>query len=376
MVVECATSELEFYSEKAVEAFPAIDQANKESTKDEHQKKNPLIPQSDEEKTYMDMMRKPAVLFMALCIRRPDIIETLFRLSSIEHANVLAKAVRSNMSKLARAAAAKYGAADIAMRVASMTSTKETPLLLSFLECLAPGSEKSGTEDDIVEACFKIQDSKADENGKKDPRFIIPVVSVMKRKDLIRVLPEFVAAEDKIFLAALVRMGDRHQRQALLFRDEPDEENPTLHGMTLCEQLVFLHRIDFTAAGLPQKQYLSAIRLCLEDAEVYNDRVVMSALDIMSGVFLANEVPLPLAFMRTVILTCTKHESLRSWICHVLLPRLVEGKIYEDARQWEGWMRCANMIEQTGDPNVSTVEAIQKLPPEQQMQYKMKWAGK
>jgi symplekin len=335
-----------------------------------------MLPQSDEEKTYMNIMRPPAVLYMALCIRRPDIIEKLFRLSAVENANVLAKAVRSNMPKLARAAAARYGSAEIALRVASMSTVNETPLLLSFLESLAPGSEKSGAEDEIIEACFKIQASKANDNGEKDARFIIPVVSVMKRKDLIAVLPEFVAADEKVFLAALVRMGDRLQRQALLFRDEPDEENPTLHGMTLCEQLVYLHRLDFAVAGLPQKQYLSAIKICLEDSEIYNDRIVMSALDHMSGVFLANEVPLPLAFMRSVILTCTKHESLRSWISHVLLPRLIEGKIYEDARQWEGWMRCAHMIETSGDPNVSSKEILQKLPPEQLMQYQTKWAGK
>ena len=377
LVVDCATSELEYFADKAVSAFPSIEKANAESSKDEHQAKNPLAPQSDEEKSYLEVMRKPAVLYMALCVRRPNIIESLFRLSSIKHADVLSKAVRANMAKLSRAAAAMYGTGEIAMRVASMSSNEETPLLLAFLECLAPSSsDKSAAEDEIIEACFKIQESKADESGKKDPRFIIPVVSVMKRKNLIERLPEFVAADDKIFLAALTRMGLRQQRQALLFRDEPDEENPTLHGMTLCEQLVFLHRLDFASAGLPQKRYLAVIKLCLEDSEVYSDRVVLSALDHMSGVFLANEVSLPLAFMRTVILTCTKHESLHSWICHVLLPRLVEGKIYDDARQWEGWMRCAHMLEKSDDPNVNSVTAVQTLPPEQLMQYQSKWAGK
>lgn len=369
-VVDAATMELEHFSRVAIEAYDAIQKANDETEKDEHQKNNPLGPQSDEEKQFMDRMRKPAVLYMALCVRRPEIIEKLFQFSSRPKANVLSKAVRINMSKLARAAASKEGAADIAMRVAAMCSPAETPMLLSFLENL------DSTDDDVIEACFRIQESKASDDRAKDPRYIIPVVAVMKRVDLVARLPEFVAAEDKIFLAALVRMGDRHQRQALLFRDEPDEEAPSLKGMTLCEQLVFLHKLDFAAASLPQKRYLAAIKLCLEDDEVYNDRVLMSALDHMSGTFLTGSVPLPLAFMRTVILTCTKHESLHSWICHVLLPRLVEGKIYEDPRQWEGWMRCAHMLEKSDDPSVSNVEAIQKLPPEQLMQYQTKWAGK
>lgn len=278
------------------------------------------------------------------------------------------------MQKLSRAAAALHGAAKVAIQVADMTGPKEIPMLLSFLENIVP-MDKTLPEQDVIEACFKIQESKADEDGKKDARFIIPVVSAMKRIELIKRLPEFVAASDNIFLAALVRMGDRVGRQALIFRDEPDEENPSLHGMTLCEQLVFLHKLDFSAVGLPQNRYLSVIRLCLEDDDVYNDRVLMSALDQMSGTFLTGSDKLPLAFMRTCMLVCTKHESLHSWICHVLLPRLVEGNIWSDPRQWEGWMRCAHMLEMSGDSAVNSVEAIQKLPAEQLVQYRSKWAS-
>lgn len=277
------------------------------------------------------------------------------------------------MQKLARAAASLHGAAKVAVQVADMTGPKEIPMLLSFLENLVP-MDKTLPEQDLIDACFKIQASKADEDGKTDPRFIIPVVSSMKRYELIKRLPEFVGANDSIFLAALFRMGDRVGRQALIFRDEPDEENPSLHGMTLCEQLVFLHKLDFAAAGLPQKRYLGVIKICLEEEE-YNDRVVMSALDHMSGTFLTGSDKLPLAFMRTCMLVCTKHESLHSWICHLLLPRLVEGNIWNDARQWEGWMRCAHMLEMSGDSSVSSVEAIEKLPPEQLAQYRSKWAA-
>jgi symplekin len=406
IVVEAATAELKRASSLAVGAFDAIQKANKEAReKSDGAHMNPLAPISEEEKQVMERMRNPAVLYMALCVRRPDIIKTLFSLSCIEKADVLAKAVRVNMSKLAKATAAKVGAAAVALQVAEMAGVEQIPLLLAFLENLAPSSEKVIPDQELIDACFQIQELKAGDAGKKDPRFIIPVISAMKRKDLVDRLHEFVAAEDKIFLAALVRMGDRVVRQALLFRDEADEENPSLHGLTLCEQLVFLHRLNFTAAEIPQRRYLGAIKLCLEDDEVYNDRVVMSALDQMSGTFLTGAEKLPLAFMRTCILVCTKHESLHSWICHVLLPRLVEGKIvseplstnevksycayltfsrfvlftlqYADARQWEGWMRCAHMLEKSGNGStgVSSIEAIQKLPQEQLLQYKTKWAG-
>jgi symplekin len=301
------------------------------------------------------------------------LIPKFFAISSRHKADVLAKAVKGNMQKLSLPVASKHGAAKVALQVAMMTGLNETPMLLSFLENLVP-TDKTLPDQELIEACFKIQESKVDEGGKKDPRFIIPVVSAMKRFELVKILPDFVAAGDNIFLAALARMRDRVGRQALAFRDEIDEDNPSLHGMTLCEQIVFLHKLDFAAAGLPQKRYLAAIKLCLDEDE-YNDQVLMYALDYMSGTFLAGTARLPLAFMLTCIRVCntSKHESLHSWIGRVLLPRLVESSVWNDARQWEGWMRCAHMLENNSDPNISSKEAIEKLPPEQLAQYRAKW---
>merc|ERR1711862_433593 len=155
----------------------------------------------------------------------------------------------------------------------------------------------------------------------------------------------------------------------MIFREEPDPSQATLRGMSSCEQMVYLHRLPFQSMGIPQKRYLDVIKLCLED-EDFNDRVIQATLDYISGKLLEGQ-PLPLAYMRTIILVLSKHESLHSWICHVLLPRLVEGKIYEDRRQWEGWMRCAKMLEK--DSGVSSLSAIQKLPEEQLRMYRAKY---
>ena len=96
----------------------------------------------------------------------------------------------------------------------------------------------------------------------------------------------------------------------------------------------------------------------------------------MSGIFLSEKETLPLGFMRSVILVCTKHESLHSWICNVLLKRLVEAEIWSrDERQWEGWMRCAKMLEGRAS-GPSSEEAVRMLPDLQQMQYKSKWKQK
>ena len=371
-VVDAADADLDAAKNHAVESYDEIKNSNEEAaSKADRGVRSPLAPASDQEKEAMDKLRKPVILYMALAVRRTDIIENLFRKCSEEKADALSKTVRANMSKLARAAANKHGGASVAMSVAAMAGPKEVPMLLSFLENMSANPDQ-----ELIDACFKIQDSKSSDGETKDPKFIIPVVPSMKRVELVRHLPDFVRAEDNVFLGALTRMGDRVGRQALLFRDEPDEETPSLTGMTLCEQLVYLHKLKFTDAGIPQRRYLGVLKLCLEEKEVYNDRVLMAALDHMSGTFLVGSESLPLAFMRTCILVLTMHESLHSWIAQSLLPRLVDGKVYDDPRQWEGWMRCAHYLEKSEDQGVRVEDAISKLPSEQLMQYQTKWGGK
>jgi symplekin len=368
-VVASAVRELDRAAKYAIENNDKIKQANAEAmAKKPDQRPNPSMPQSDIEKGALEYVKKPANLFMALCIRRPEIIKDLMS-SCKEGAEVLAKAIRGNMPKLARAAAKKYGAAKIAAQVAELADTSESGLLMSFLDNLVPVTGPAPAQE-LIDACIKIQESRL-VDGKKDPRFIIPVLSGMKRTELETRLPFLVATEDNVFKASLHRMSEKLKRQALSFREEVDEE--PLLGMTLCEQVVYLHRLDFTAAKIPQKRYLEAIRLCMEYDDVYTDRVIMAALDNISNVALSEQSQeLPLAYMRTVILTCSKHETLHSWICHVLLPRLVECQIYNNGRQWEGWMRCARMLE-NGDGGVSSVEAINQLPEEQYNIYRNKY---
>jgi Symplekin tight junction protein C terminal len=113
----------------------------------------------------------------------------------------------------------------------------------------------------------------------------------------------------------------------------------------------------------------------LDHEELFTDQVWFAAFDYMSGTFISSEKDsLPLGFMRSVILVCTKHETLHSWICNVLLKRLVEGEIWNrDERQWEGWMRCAKMLEGRVAGAPSSAAAVAMLPDLQQLQYRSKW---
>ena len=363
-VVDAVTKELESAASFATATLLRVKEAN---DKVESKPKSALLPSSEEEKVALESIRKPVVLYMALCVRRVDMIKYLLELSSHDDAYLLSKAVRSNMTKLTRAAAAKYDSAKIALLVANQVSAKEIPILLSFLDNLCP-PDSAIPSIELIEACYSIQDRFSHADGRKDPRFIIPVVSGMKRLELRSKLCDFAAAADNVFKAALHRMSERVTRYALIYR----EESENIHGMSLCEQLVFLHNLDFTASNIPQKRYVDAIRICLDDVDVFTDRVVMAALDHISNAFLHGD-PLPLAYLRSIILTCSKHESLHSWICHTLLPKLIDGKVYTDKRHWEGWMRCANMLEHTAESGVSSINVIQSLPAEQYRQYRTKY---
>ena len=171
-VTEAAKVSLEWASKYAVDQYEKVQAANK-SERNKALALLPLKPHSDVEKAAMDLLRKPVLLYMALCIRRPAAIEHLFKLSCVERADVLSKTVRANMPKMATAVAIKHGAASIAMDVAAMTSNEEVPMLLAFLEDLVPRPD-----DELIQACKNIQDLKS-KPDQKDPRFIIPVIGSM-----------------------------------------------------------------------------------------------------------------------------------------------------------------------------------------------------
>lgn len=93
-VIESATFELESVVQRSIENHSKILSAKEGS---------------DEEKAAIDGVLKPVVLFMALCVRRPEIIKVIMEASCRERADIMAKAVKANMPKLARAASAKHG---------------------------------------------------------------------------------------------------------------------------------------------------------------------------------------------------------------------------------------------------------------------------
>ena len=114
-VVESATRELELAASFSIENHRKIAEANEANSKKRDKSghsttKSFLLPQSEEEKNALDRVRKPVVLFMALCVRRPEIMKIIMEMSCRDGADVLEKAVKINMPKLAKAASVMHGA--------------------------------------------------------------------------------------------------------------------------------------------------------------------------------------------------------------------------------------------------------------------------
>ena len=374
MVVASATTELQWAADFAIENFEKVETARKSMANSNPTSASSTKPVevSEEESQVISKIKPIAELYMALCVRRPDAIRTLMECSCRPKATILLDTVKHDISRMARALGTAYDTASIALKVSQMASSAELPILFAFLDNLSPRSHSAEPPTQaLADACFQIQKEKS-ENGKLDPRFIIPIVSAIPRSQLIDYLPKFIEIDDDIYKAALLRMSERLGRENLLFREhDSTQDELILKGMTRCEQIVYLHKLDFKAVGLPQKRYLDAIKLCLEMEDVFTDRVLHASLDYISQQFLLGKTTLPLAYMRTIIIVCQRHETLHNWFCSELLSRLVDGKIYNDRRQWEGWMRTARMLEK--NIGVNSLEAIAKLPEAQLQMYRSKY---
>ena len=375
MVVVAAQQALETSAELAIDKCDEIQAANEakasEMTDDFQSYIDPLAPISDFEKEIFERVRRAVVLYLALCLHKVELFSKLLQVGTMPSADVLTKAIRKELPKFAKSAGKKHGEAETALTVAKVCTPQETPLLLALLDNLAPVSANVLPPASLVEACLKIQKERPVEAGTEglegglDPRYIIPIVASLERRDLKARLPEFLSADDVIFQAALSRMRERLDKFYNVYREEGNPNEAGLTGMSSCEQVVMLHEMDFAKAGLAQKRYLDAIRLIIEDDTVFSDRVLLAALEHMSVKFSKDTSPtrsLPLAFMRTVIVTISKHNTLFAYLCNTLLRRLAECRIWEQNRQWEGWMRAASMLCKDEAPN--SINAILALPEE------------
>ena len=102
--------------------------------------------------------------------------------------------------------------------------------------------------------------------------------------------------------------------------------------------------------------------LCFQLKDIFDAKVLSIAIQ-----HLVQYTPLAKLFMRTVIQTSKVAPQLKGFIVD-LLGRLVGKKIWEDGRQWQGFLMCAKMTAPRSYPVLLQLPtphlqaALQKMP--------------
>ena len=93
-----------------------------------------------------------------------------------------------------------------------------------------------------------------------------------------------------------------------------------------------LVRIDYEALGLKRKSLLEAISVCLGSKEIFNAEVLRETLGE-----LVKDEPIPIPFMRTVILATQAMPEMKKYVLHEVVPKLISRQVWDTAPKiWDG----------------------------------------
>ena len=249
-------------------------------------------------------------LFFALCTKKHDLLHEL--LSMFVRASTVQKQVMNqNVTSLAKL---------IPPTSPSVIVVVESPprgseiLLLLMLHSMA---EEQALPKQLVKAVQALYRK----NG--DARFLVPIFADMPKADAVAILPKFVELPETARKTALVNA----------FSKNPEGRSPG--ALSASELFVRLHLIDEAKHGIALKKLIDCTSLCFQMKEIFTPKVLSMAIQQ-----LVQYTPLPKLFMRTVIQTSRVAPQLKGFIVN-LLARLVAKKIWEDVRQWQGFLMCA-----------------------------------
>ena len=162
----------------------------------------------------------------------------------------------------------------------------------------------------------------------QDVRFLLPCLHLLPRNEIRRLLPKVVALSAEHVAAAMHRIVN-------------GPAGPATGPMSASELLTALHALDPAKDGVPLKRIVEAVSQCFSPGQhdVFTSDAIAVALQQM-----AEQVPVPLLLMRSVIQTANMAPQLHGFIVD-LLSKMVLKQIWKtDARLWEGVLRCAKQL--------------------------------
>ena len=167
-------------------------------------------------------------------------------------------------------------------------------------------TEKSLPSPELVE---KVKDLY--EKQVSDVRFLIPVLSGMKKADIIALLPKLLT-----------------QKQALNRLITLDTNSP----LSPQDLLINIHNLD--PSKCDPELVKAATSMCLRERKVFTQNVLHIALQQ-----LVNQPNIPLLFMRTTIESLKMYPAMAGFVMG-LMQKLIVKQVWKQAELWEGFILC------------------------------------
>lgn len=265
------------------------------------------------DKASPDEVGRHMELFFALCAKKHDLLHEL--LSMFARAS---KVQRQVMNKKVTALAKEIPSSSPSLLIAVESPPRGSEILLLLM--LHSMAEKGALPKQLVRAVHALYRK----NG--DPRFLVPIFADMPKADAIDFMPKFVELPEAARRTAI----------ANAFSADPGGRGP--ESLSASDLFVRIHLIDETKHGIPLKKLIDCTNLCFQMKDIFTPKVLSISIQQ-----LVQYTPLPMLFMRTVIQTSKVAPQLKGFIVN-LLARLIGKKIWEDVRQWQGFLMCASIL--------------------------------
>jgi symplekin len=197
-------------------------------------------------------------------------------------------------------------------------------------------TESSMPSDELVEKVKNLY-----ENRIPDVRFLIPIISGLGKKEIIKALPQ------------LIKLSQKNQNFVKeifnrILRNNIVSSVPIKSPLTPAELLISLHQIDSSACDL--KTIMNATSICFGDKQLYTHEVLADVIQQLIDI-----TPIPKLFMRTLIQSLTIYPQNLTKLVVIMMQRLIGKEIWKaDPKVWEGFIKCCQKIKQISHlaPNI------------------------
>ncbi|KAG8198083.1 hypothetical protein JTE90_020913 [Oedothorax gibbosus] len=229
-----------------------------------------------------------------------------------------------------------------ALEVPVKNMSMSSPELLRFVETCPQGAEtfvtriihiltdKAPPSAELVSRVRDIYEKRV-----QDVRFLIPIITGLKKREVIAALPELIKLNPTVVKEVFHRLVGSNLNSPL----------------SPAELLIALHNIN--SANCSLKIVIKATSLCFEEKNVYTQSVLAMVLQQ-----LMEQNPLPILLMRTVIQSLANHPHLLGFVTNIL-QRLILKEVWKQPKIWEGFIKCCQRTKP------QSFQVLLQLPPTQ-----------